>query len=105
MICQRHQTILRFLSTAATASTRWRVRELYCQTSYINRTGNVPSTAYNADHPNTKLSRNLFRRFGAVFQAIKRVDQLLPYYVMDVAGFIPGLPGLFIAGVFCAALR
>jgi hypothetical protein len=26
LICQRHQTILRFLSTAATASTRWRFR-------------------------------------------------------------------------------
>jgi len=30
LICQRHQTILRLLSRAATASTRWRVRELYC---------------------------------------------------------------------------
>jgi hypothetical protein len=27
-ICESHQTILRFLSTAATASTWWRVREL-----------------------------------------------------------------------------
>jgi hypothetical protein len=36
LICQCHQTILRFLSTAATASTRWRVRELYCQTSYMS---------------------------------------------------------------------
>jgi hypothetical protein len=36
LICQRHQTILRFLSTAATASTRLRVRELYCLTSYDN---------------------------------------------------------------------
>jgi hypothetical protein len=35
LICQRHQTILRFLSTVATASTWWRVREIYCQTSYI----------------------------------------------------------------------
>jgi hypothetical protein len=34
LMCERHQTILRFLSIAATASTRWRVRELYCQTSY-----------------------------------------------------------------------
>jgi len=29
LICQRHQTILWFLSSAATASTRWRVRQLY----------------------------------------------------------------------------
>ncbi|XP_019875827.2 sodium-coupled monocarboxylate transporter 1 [Aethina tumida] len=35
---------------------------------------------------------------------ITNKDQLLPYYVMDVAQKIPGLSGLFIAGVFCAAL-
>jgi hypothetical protein len=35
LICQRHQTILRFLFTAATSSTQWRVRELYCQTSNV----------------------------------------------------------------------
>uniref|UniRef100_A0A1Y1MZP1 Sodium-coupled monocarboxylate transporter 1 n=4 Tax=Photinus pyralis TaxID=7054 RepID=A0A1Y1MZP1_PHOPY len=31
-------------------------------------------------------------------------DQVVPYYVMDVGGSILGLPGLFIAGVFAAAL-
>lgn len=36
---------------------------------------------------------------------VKRTDQLLPYYVMDVAAYVPGLPGLFIAGVVSAALR
>lgn len=36
---------------------------------------------------------------------IKRKDQLLPYYVIDVAGNILGLPGLFISGVFSTALR
>ena len=35
LISQHHQTILRLLSSAATASTRWRVRELNCTTKYI----------------------------------------------------------------------
>ena len=34
LICQPHQTILKLLSSAATASTRWRVRELNCPTTY-----------------------------------------------------------------------
>ncbi|XP_063925469.1 sodium-coupled monocarboxylate transporter 2-like [Zophobas morio] len=36
--------------------------------------------------------------------AVKKHDQLLPFYIMDVASHIPGLSGLFIAGIFCAAL-
>lgn len=35
---------------------------------------------------------------------IKQYDQLLPHYVMDVAGNLEGLPGLFIAGVFSTGL-
>ena len=35
LICQRLQTILRLLSSAATASTRWRVRKLNCPTTYM----------------------------------------------------------------------
>ncbi|XP_059488854.1 sodium-coupled monocarboxylate transporter 1-like [Neocloeon triangulifer] len=35
---------------------------------------------------------------------VKRPDQLLPMYVLDVAGHIPGFTGLFVAGVFSAAL-
>jgi len=35
LICQRHQTILMLLSSAAMAGTRWRVREIYCPTTYI----------------------------------------------------------------------
>ncbi|XP_069699563.1 sodium-coupled monocarboxylate transporter 1-like [Periplaneta americana] len=37
-------------------------------------------------------------------KAISRSDQLIPYYIMDVASLIPGLPGLFVAGIFSAAL-
>lgn len=32
-------------------------------------------------------------------------DQLLPLLVMRIFGDYPGLPGLFVAGVFSAALR
>ncbi|RZB39989.1 hypothetical protein BDFB_009426 [Asbolus verrucosus] len=35
---------------------------------------------------------------------IETNDQLVPYYVMDVAKNIPGLAGLFTAGLFSAAL-
>ncbi|CAH1376540.1 unnamed protein product, partial [Tenebrio molitor] len=35
---------------------------------------------------------------------ITKHDQLLPYYVMDVAGHIPGIPVLFMAAIFSAAL-
>lgn len=35
---------------------------------------------------------------------IEKVDQILPYFIMDVASKIPGLPGLFVAGIFSAAL-
>ncbi|KAF2886735.1 hypothetical protein ILUMI_19438 [Ignelater luminosus] len=35
---------------------------------------------------------------------IKRADQILPYYVLDVATRVPGLSGLFIAGMFSASL-
>ncbi|XP_063548815.1 sodium-coupled monocarboxylate transporter 1-like [Cydia strobilella] len=34
----------------------------------------------------------------------KQKDQLLPLLVMDVLGDIPGLPGVFVAGIFSAAL-
>ena len=35
---------------------------------------------------------------------IEKVDQILPFFVMEVASKIPGLPGVFIAGIFSAAL-
>ncbi|XP_046667009.1 sodium-coupled monocarboxylate transporter 2-like [Homalodisca vitripennis] len=35
---------------------------------------------------------------------IKKSDQLLPYFVMEIAGSVPGFPGVFMSGVFSAAL-
>jgi sodium-coupled monocarboxylate transporter 8/12 len=35
---------------------------------------------------------------------ISRPDQMLPYFMMKIMGNIPGLPGLFIAGVFSGSL-
>lgn len=38
-------------------------------------------------------------------RVITKSDQLLPFYVMELAGAVPGLPGIFMSGVFSAALR
>lgn len=35
---------------------------------------------------------------------INSFDQLMPYYVVDTMGHIPGLSGLFVAGIFSASL-
>ncbi|XP_071451436.1 sodium-coupled monocarboxylate transporter 1-like [Hetaerina americana] len=37
-------------------------------------------------------------------QRIENPDQLLPYLVMDTSGRVAGIPGLFVAGMFSAAL-
>ncbi|XP_046397318.1 sodium-coupled monocarboxylate transporter 2-like isoform X2 [Ischnura elegans] len=37
-------------------------------------------------------------------KVVSESDQLLPHYVMEIAKSLPGLPGLFMAGVFSAAL-
>uniref|UniRef100_A0A1B0CA85 Sodium/solute symporter n=2 Tax=Lutzomyia longipalpis TaxID=7200 RepID=A0A1B0CA85_LUTLO len=50
----------------------------------------IYATYYDCDPLTTKLA--------------KAKDQLLPLLVMDILGDYPGLPGLFVAGVFSAAL-
>lgn len=35
---------------------------------------------------------------------IQAPDQLFPLFVMDTLGFLPGMPGLFVAGIFSGAL-
>lgn len=47
-------------------------------------------------------TKSYFYFFG---QKIKKADQLLPFFVMEIADEIPGLPGIFLSGVFSAALR
>ena len=32
-------------------------------------------------------------------------DQLFPLFVMDTLGHLPGLPGVFVAGIFSGSLR
>lgn len=38
-------------------------------------------------------------------QRITKDDQILPLFVMETVGHLRGVPGVFIAGVFGAALR
>lgn len=38
-------------------------------------------------------------------QVIAKADQIMPLLVMDTVGSLPGLSGLFVAGVFSGALR
>ena len=42
---------------------------------------------------------------GVHLQLAAAKDQLLPLLVMDTLKGMPGVPGLFVAGVFSAALR
>ncbi|XP_032776975.2 sodium-coupled monocarboxylate transporter 1 [Daphnia magna] len=37
-------------------------------------------------------------------KVIEKADQIMPLFVMDTVGNLPGLPGLFVAGVFSGAL-
>lgn len=39
-----------------------------------------------------------------ISKKIEKIDQILPLFVVEVASQIPGLPGIFIAGVFSASL-
>ncbi|CAK8690688.1 sodium-coupled monocarboxylate transporter 1-like [Clavelina lepadiformis] len=35
---------------------------------------------------------------------IRKSDQLFPFIVMDILGYLPGIPGLFVAGVYSSSL-
>lgn len=39
-----------------------------------------------------------------MFSVRVQIDQLMPYYVVDVMKSVPGLAGLFVAGIFSASL-
>jgi len=50
------------------------------------------------------LSVKIPERELTCFQVVANNDKILPYYVLDVAADVPGLPGLFLAGLVSAAL-
>lgn len=69
------------------------------------------ATYKNCDPLTTKLAtakgnveRELSVSFTIMFWAFDISDQMLPLFVMETLGELPGLSGLFIAGVFSAAL-
>ncbi|KAG5893014.1 hypothetical protein JTB14_037207 [Gonioctena quinquepunctata] len=51
---------------------------------------------------------NIYARYAhcdpVATKQITSNDEIFPFYVLDVGGKVPGLAGLFIAGVFCASL-
>ncbi|KAI4470149.1 sodium-coupled monocarboxylate transporter [Holotrichia oblita] len=59
--------------------------------SYVVLTGLMMYTKYHDCDPITT-------------KRVEKTDQMIPFFVLDIARNIPGLPGLFIAGVFCASL-
>ena len=40
-----------------------------------------------------------------ISKKIQRHEQMVPYYIMDVAGHVPGVSGCFLVALFCASLR
>ncbi|CAH2050162.1 unnamed protein product, partial [Iphiclides podalirius] len=91
-----NQTMVqRYLALPTLRSAKWSVflfcfgiSVLYCFCLYCGLL--IYARFFDCDPLQTKLA--------------KAKDQLLPLLVMDVLGDIPGLPGVFVAGIFSAAL-
>lgn len=54
---------------------------------------------------NTTMNFFLMNNGMNEFDSFQTDDQLFPFYVMQTVGKLRGIPGLFIAGIFGAALR
>lgn len=39
------------------------------------------------------------------FQQVTKMDQILPFFIAEVGASVPGIAGVFVAGIFSAALR
>jgi len=75
-------------------------------------TGLVVYAAYHDCDPVSTKVRKYFKSLklsmlwsSLTFQLVSKSDQILPFFVTQIARNLPGLPGLFVAGVFSAALR
>ncbi|CAH1155465.1 unnamed protein product [Phaedon cochleariae] len=85
----------KFLSVATLKECKWLV-VIYCLFMVIIKSTSVI---------NGLLIYNKFAECDPLASGrIKNNDQILPYYVLNVADSIPGLSGLFLAGVFFASL-
>ena len=51
------------------------------------------------------LFANYYRCDPLHTKQITKSDQIVPLYVMEAFGKYPGIPGLFVAGVFSGSLR
>jgi sodium-coupled monocarboxylate transporter 8/12 len=53
---------------------------------------------------NGLLISSNYEKCDPVFDGrVEKYDQIFPYFVMDIARSVPGVPGLFIVGTLSAA--
>ncbi|XP_073979773.1 sodium-coupled monocarboxylate transporter 1-like isoform X2 [Rhodnius prolixus] len=87
--------VQRYISLPSITQARWSIFFLVCGSNlFLTASGVIGLVIYAAYKNCDPFS----------LKVISRPDQIVPYFVLDVAGQIKGLPALFLAGVVSAAL-